>query len=145
MMDTFSVENLEKFVNEYKDGALKPYIKSEPLPIGNKKPVKVYETSVSFIFTFTFFRKQIFVISVMNLNTFFTKYCAKIRFLVNGFHRYWEVAFNRFLKNCSMTLSVNVIFFQETLLCAFFCTPCVSHFTFLCPTTPKAGIYKYIK
>lgn len=41
MMDTFSVENLEKFVNEYKDGALKPYIKSEPLPIGNKKPVKV--------------------------------------------------------------------------------------------------------
>ena len=91
MMDTFSVENLEKFVNEYKDGALKPYIKSEPLPIGNKKPVKVYETSVSFIFTFTFFRKQIFVISVMNLNTFFTKYFAKIRFLVNGFHRYWEV------------------------------------------------------
>lgn len=54
MMDTFSVENLEKFVNEYKDGALKPYIKSEPLPIGNKKPVKVCQYSVSCVFVFFF-------------------------------------------------------------------------------------------
>ena len=37
----FSVENFKVFLQEYFDGALKPYIKSEPVPESNDKPVKV--------------------------------------------------------------------------------------------------------
>ena len=42
MTADFSVENLEKFTNEFKNKELKPYIKSEPLPVENNGPVKVY-------------------------------------------------------------------------------------------------------
>lgn len=41
MEDTFSVDNLEKFVNEFKSGNLKAYVKSEPTPETNDGPVKV--------------------------------------------------------------------------------------------------------
>lgn len=37
----FSVETFKVFLQEYFDGALKPYIKSEPIPESNDKPVKV--------------------------------------------------------------------------------------------------------
>ena len=37
----FSVETFKGFLQEYFDGALKPYIKSEPIPESNDKPVKV--------------------------------------------------------------------------------------------------------
>ena len=36
-----SVENLEKFVNDFLDGKVKPYLKSEPVPEDNDGPVKV--------------------------------------------------------------------------------------------------------
>ncbi|XP_065060543.1 protein disulfide-isomerase A3-like [Rhopilema esculentum] len=39
--EPFSVANLEKFVNDFVDGKLKPYIKSEPIPENNDGPVKV--------------------------------------------------------------------------------------------------------
>lgn len=39
--ETFSVDNLEKFANDFFDGKLKPYIKSEPIPESNDEPVKV--------------------------------------------------------------------------------------------------------
>jgi len=39
--EKFDVANLEKFANEFKDGSLKPYIKSEPIPESNDGPVKV--------------------------------------------------------------------------------------------------------
>lgn len=32
MKDEFSVENLQKFVSDYLEGALEPYLKSEPIP-----------------------------------------------------------------------------------------------------------------
>lgn len=41
MTDDFSVDNLEKFVNEFKDNKLEPYIKSEDIPENNDGPVKV--------------------------------------------------------------------------------------------------------
>ncbi|XP_022169601.1 protein disulfide-isomerase A3 [Myzus persicae] len=41
MKDEFSVENLEKFVNDFQDGNLEPYIKSESIPEDNTTPVKV--------------------------------------------------------------------------------------------------------
>lgn len=41
MTDKFAVDTLEKFVNEYKEGGLKPFIKSEPVPENNDGPVKV--------------------------------------------------------------------------------------------------------
>lgn len=40
MKDEFSVENLEKFVKDFKDGKLEPYLKSEPIP-ETQGPVKV--------------------------------------------------------------------------------------------------------
>lgn len=40
-MVIFSVETFRVFLQEYFDGALKPYIKSEPIPESNDKPVKV--------------------------------------------------------------------------------------------------------
>jgi len=41
MTEKFAVDTLENFVNEFKDGKLKPYIKSEPVPETNDGPVKV--------------------------------------------------------------------------------------------------------
>ncbi|XP_050423081.1 protein disulfide-isomerase A3 [Adelges cooleyi] len=41
MKDEFSVENLEKFVKDFQNGDLEPYIKSEPIPEDNSTPVKV--------------------------------------------------------------------------------------------------------
>ncbi|XP_050538934.1 protein disulfide-isomerase A3 [Daktulosphaira vitifoliae] len=41
MKDDFSVENLEKFINDFQNGNLEPYIKSEPIPEDNSSPVKV--------------------------------------------------------------------------------------------------------
>jgi len=41
MEEKFSVDNLDKFVNEFKDDKLKPYIKSEEVPESNDGPVKV--------------------------------------------------------------------------------------------------------
>jgi protein disulfide isomerase family A protein 3 len=41
MEDEFSVANLEKFANAFKNDELKPYIKSAPLPDNNDGPVKV--------------------------------------------------------------------------------------------------------
>ncbi|XP_065671417.1 protein disulfide-isomerase A3 [Hydra vulgaris] len=41
MTTDFSVENLERFTNEFKNQELKPYIKSEPLPVDNNGPVKI--------------------------------------------------------------------------------------------------------
>lgn len=37
----FSVDTFKAFLQEYFDGALKPYIKSEAVPESNDKPVKV--------------------------------------------------------------------------------------------------------
>ena len=39
--DKFDVANLEKFVVEFKEEKLKPFIKSEPIPENNDGPVKV--------------------------------------------------------------------------------------------------------
>lgn len=41
MKDDFSVENLQSFVTDLEEGALEPYIKSEPVPTSNDGPVKV--------------------------------------------------------------------------------------------------------
>lgn len=41
MKDEFSMEALEKFVSDFLDGNLKPYLKSEPIPEDNDEPVKV--------------------------------------------------------------------------------------------------------
>uniref|UniRef100_A0A1B6EMG6 Protein disulfide-isomerase n=1 Tax=Cuerna arida TaxID=1464854 RepID=A0A1B6EMG6_9HEMI len=41
MKDEFSVENFEKFLNDFKNGNLEPYLKSEPVPEDNSGPVKV--------------------------------------------------------------------------------------------------------
>ena len=41
MEDDFSVDALEKFVNDYKDGKLEPFLKSEDVPASQDKPVKV--------------------------------------------------------------------------------------------------------
>lgn len=35
------MDNLEKFVNDFLDGKLEPYLKSEPVPASNDEPVKV--------------------------------------------------------------------------------------------------------
>ena len=43
----FSVAALETFVNEFKDGKLKPYLKSEPIPESNDGPVKVSNAGVT--------------------------------------------------------------------------------------------------
>lgn len=37
----FNVENLKQFVQQYFDGALESYVKSEPVPADNSGPVKV--------------------------------------------------------------------------------------------------------
>lgn len=39
--DAFSVESLEKFAQDYLDGKLEPYLKSEDIPADNSGPVKV--------------------------------------------------------------------------------------------------------
>jgi len=41
MADKFSVDNLRKFVQQFVDGELEPYIKSEPVPENNDGPVTV--------------------------------------------------------------------------------------------------------
>jgi len=41
MTDSFSVENLQSFVNKFLDGSLKAYIKSDPIPAENDGPVTV--------------------------------------------------------------------------------------------------------
>jgi len=41
MADEFSMDNLEKFVNDFLDGKVEPYLKSEPVPEDNDGPVKV--------------------------------------------------------------------------------------------------------
>ena len=45
MKDEFSMDNLEKFVNDLLDGNLKPYLKSEEVPENNDGPVKVRQRS----------------------------------------------------------------------------------------------------
>lgn len=37
----FRMDTLEAFVNDFLDGKLKPYLKSEPIPESNDEPVKV--------------------------------------------------------------------------------------------------------
>lgn len=37
----YRVENLEKFVRDFQDGKLEPYVKSESIPDENTAPVKV--------------------------------------------------------------------------------------------------------
>uniref|UniRef100_A0A1B6EZ91 protein disulfide-isomerase n=1 Tax=Cuerna arida TaxID=1464854 RepID=A0A1B6EZ91_9HEMI len=37
----YCVENFEKFLNDFKNGNLEPYLKSEPVPEDNSGPVKV--------------------------------------------------------------------------------------------------------
>ena len=37
----FSMDNLEKFINDFLDDKLEPYLKSEPVPASNDEPVKV--------------------------------------------------------------------------------------------------------
>lgn len=41
MKDEFSVENLQTFAGELEEGALEPYVKSEPIPESNDAPVKI--------------------------------------------------------------------------------------------------------
>lgn len=41
MKEEFSVENFEKFVQDFVDGKLEPHLKSEPVPESNDGPVKV--------------------------------------------------------------------------------------------------------
>ncbi|KAK7595556.1 hypothetical protein V9T40_013381 [Parthenolecanium corni] len=41
MKDEFSIENLEKFMQELSEGKLSPYLKSEDVPADNSAPVKV--------------------------------------------------------------------------------------------------------
>lgn len=41
MKEEFSVENLQAFVNDLEEGALEPYVKSEPIPESNDGPVTV--------------------------------------------------------------------------------------------------------
>ena len=41
MESEYSVENVEKFVRDLVQGALEPYLKSEPIPESNNEPVKV--------------------------------------------------------------------------------------------------------
>jgi protein disulfide-isomerase A3 len=41
MKDEFSVENLQSFVHDLEEGALEPYVKSEPIPEKNDGPVVV--------------------------------------------------------------------------------------------------------
>lgn len=37
----YRVENLEKFIRDFQDGKLEPYVKSEAIPEDNTTPVKV--------------------------------------------------------------------------------------------------------
>jgi protein disulfide-isomerase A4 len=39
--DSFDEDDVKSFVSKFKSGKLKPYIKSEPIPKNNKKPVKM--------------------------------------------------------------------------------------------------------
>ena len=41
LQEDFSVDNLKQFVQQYYDGALEVYVKSEPVPEDNDGPVKV--------------------------------------------------------------------------------------------------------
>ncbi|KAL0278929.1 UNVERIFIED_CONTAM: hypothetical protein PYX00_000607 [Menopon gallinae] len=41
MKSEFSMENLEKFLNDLKDDKLEPFLKSEPVPDDNDGPVKI--------------------------------------------------------------------------------------------------------
>ncbi|XP_068169947.1 protein disulfide-isomerase A3 [Antennarius striatus] len=41
MSDKFSMDALQRFIGDYFDGKLKPYLKSEPVPESNDGPVKV--------------------------------------------------------------------------------------------------------
>lgn len=41
MEENFNVDNLKQFVQQYYDGALEVYVKSEPVPEDNDGPVKV--------------------------------------------------------------------------------------------------------
>lgn len=41
MKSCFSIEALDKFVQNVLDGVLEPYLKSEPIPSSNDEPVKV--------------------------------------------------------------------------------------------------------
>ncbi|BES91418.1 unnamed protein product [Nesidiocoris tenuis] len=41
MSEEFSIENFESFLNKLKNGELEPYMKSEPIPEDNSKPVKI--------------------------------------------------------------------------------------------------------
>ena len=41
MEQDFSVDNLKAFAQEFLDGGLEPYLKSEPVPKDNTGPVKV--------------------------------------------------------------------------------------------------------
>ena len=41
MDEDFNVDNLKQFVQQYYDGALEVYVKSEPIPEDNDGPVKV--------------------------------------------------------------------------------------------------------
>ena len=41
MEEAFNVDNLKQFVQQYYDGALEVYVKSEPIPEDNDGPVKV--------------------------------------------------------------------------------------------------------
>lgn len=45
MQSEFSVEKFEEFVEEFLDGKLTPYLKSEPVPASNDAPVKVVVAS----------------------------------------------------------------------------------------------------
>ena len=36
-----SMDNLEKFINDFLDGKIEPYLKSEPIPEDNDEYVKV--------------------------------------------------------------------------------------------------------
>lgn len=41
LLMVFRMDTLEAFVNDFLDGKLKPYLKSEPIPESNDEPVKV--------------------------------------------------------------------------------------------------------
>ena len=51
----FSVDNLEKFVNDLLDGKLEAYLKSEPIPEDNDAAVKVSFLSLQYTLAIIYF------------------------------------------------------------------------------------------
>lgn len=73
---SLSVDNLRAFVQQYLDGELEIYVKSEPIPEDNSGPVKVYRYYTHTINLEDFCCKNIFIIDDSYENLSYENACA---------------------------------------------------------------------